>query len=696
MDTWTRIHALAYSLAAIVAGAIIYFVLLIVTKTIKLEDLSSLPILKKFLKRTTNKKVGSQQEKGKGEKNMKKKKQLLWGLLILSLILSLPGIVNRFQVEWNNQTYEMVIPYQNIVDLVGKDADLEEEEILNRLKDSGIQAISIEPDTLRLLEHKGIVTNLTFEEIQQMSLFDTDLEPLLQEVPKDGLAVVIQEKTEITELLEDSFPKTKKVTFEGRDMILISGVERELLDHSLGYAPEVIELVRQTNLGLILRIPNEEFEEDQYLFDQALTLEDENTDRILFLGKDVLGSPDKKKVKQYTELLRDNGFGTYAIEFEDQGGFTTAAHTMYMDVVRLHSLALNEESPEEAVARAVRAVKERNIRSLFIKMDIKEDEPAVETLEKTEEFLLNVQEQMPGMFHLGKAEHFEPISVPLWSKAFALLAAVLFVSIAVLEILNKKRLFYLSIGGLGIISLVALILQKRELLQGFALLVALVTPVMAIVPVKGKEKQHLLLSYGRAILLSIAGIAIIVALLNGNEYLVKVDAFRGVKLIYIFPIAFMFIYAVWGNIKSLLMGNVIYWHFAVMAVLGVVALYYIGRTGNEGSVLTIELTFRQWLEELLYVRPRTKEFLIGFPLYVLALYLMPKNKTVALFLLVPGVIGFLSMVNTFTHLHIPLYVSILRTAYSLVVGLMIGYLFIFLYKRGYSLYVKQIKPRWFS
>ena len=66
-----------------------------------------------------------------------------------------------------------------------------------------------------------------------------------------------------------------------------------------------------------------------------------------------------------------------------------------------------------------------------------------------------------------------------------------------------------------------------------------------IIPDKGKEKTHILLSYGKAIGISLLGIAIVVGLLNGNEYLVMVDVFKGVKLIYIFPLAFMFIYATW-------------------------------------------------------------------------------------------------------------------------------------------------------
>src|SRR5699024_5464127 len=125
----------------------------------------------------------------------------------------------------------------------------------------------------------------------------------------------------------------------------------------------------------------------------------------------------------------------------------------------------------------------------------------------------------------------------------------------------------------------------------------------------------------------------------------------------------------------------------------IVAYYYLSRTGNAGAVSSVELAARQALEKLLYVRPRTKEFLIGFPFYILALYVFQRSIMLGKILLIPGVIGFLSLVNTFTHLHIPLYISLLRSLYSLLVGLAVGFVFIFIY-RIIVKYVKVLRMGW--
>ena len=223
----------------------------------------------------------------------------------------------------------------------------------------------------------------------------------------------------------------------------------------------------------------------------------------------------------------------------------------------------------------------------------------------------------------------------------------------------------------------------------------LFTPVFAIVPKKEiRSFKDIILSYLRAAIISLIGIFIVVSILNGNEYLVKIQMFRGVKLLYILPILFMVVYALWGNIKKLLVTNIRYWHVAVLIVLAGVAYYYLSRTGNEGSVSSIELKIRQLIEETLYVRPRTKEFLIGFPIYLLGLHIMRLNKKSVCFFLIPGVIGFLSLVNTFTHLHIPLYVSLLRSAYSLVLGFIVGVIFIVVFSFIYKYIRTVFKLRW--
>ena len=104
------------------------------------------------------------------------------------------------------------------------------------------------------------------------------------------------------------------------------------------------------------------------------------------------------------------------------------------------------------------------------------------------------------------------------------------------------------------------------------------------------------------------------------------------------------------------------------------------RTGNDNpnTVSGGELAFRGILEQILPVRPRTKEFILGFPALFFGLFILhaakydPKNLGkfsgwVSLCIML-GVVGLTDSVNTLCHLHTPVMVSFLRDIIGLVIG----------------------------
>ncbi|KAB2336747.1 polysaccharide biosynthesis protein [Cytobacillus depressus] len=694
IDQWGRKTALLYTVAAIAIGAAIYFIMLILTKGFSIAELKGLPVVSKLFRSSTNQPADAVNKNNLG-KGGKKLKKFLWGLLIASLLLAIPGIAQRYQAEWKNNAYEMIIPYGDIEDTSLHGTDLPVEKILKRLKQAGLQAVSIEPETLNSLEKSGYVTAITSERMKEIAVFDNNLDHF---DATEGLYVFINKENELTKELADHFPDTdvKAVHIQNKEFLFIPGIAKKTEENPLGYLPETVSQIKQAGLSVIFRMPNMGELKDDLIFKQLAELTDEESNRVLFLGQEVAGSPNPQEIKAYANQFKEKNIAVYGIEFADQKGFFTLANQMDMNVIRLHSLDLNRvDSPQEGIDRAIRAVKERNIRAIFLRME--HNIGGENSLINMEGFITDVHHDMPSIFHPGKAEMFNKITIPAWSYVAAFAAAIFFVSLAALSVFGNRILFLLAFVGMLALALGYAVLHKTLLVQGTALLVAIIAPVFAILPVsENKGMKHIIVAYIRAALISAMGIAIVVALLNGNEYLVKVEAFRGVKLIYVFPILFMFLYAIRTQIKGLLTTRVEYWHLAFIAVIGVIGLYYISRTGNAGSVSDIELVLRQKLEEAMYVRPRTKEFLIGLPFFVLALYVIPYYKKLGFYLLIPGVIGYLSIVNTFTHLHIPLYVSILRTVYSLILGLIIGWIFILVYKKGHALFMNKIKPRWFA
>lgn len=616
---------------------------------------------------------------------------MLIAVVLAALILTIPSIVQRVQVEKSSDTVETVVPYKLVHQWLGSDSVLTRDQIFADLKEAGVQSISLEPDTLRTLERKGIITAVNSARMREHLLLNRQ-EPLDEFYNKEGLFVASSPDFPLKETTDEMFEETHAIKVNGVDYVFIPGFQDAILSSPVGYDEEVADAAIDAGFNVIPRIADYG-EEDQTrrMADNLLALKREGIEKVLFLG---IYSPFVKEpelLKEFAGELKETGYTLLQIEQGEQAGFQQVAYTMDLDVVRLHSVPVNPAELSVASERIVRAVKERNIRSIFLNMnglDYVEEMEGLKTIRADVDAGLSSNSR-------GEAAAFDSYEVPLWQTAAGLIGAIAFLGLAVDVIVKNRKLTILTLAGTALLALIYMLFGLSIILKAMALAVAVSAPVLAVLLNKKTDaKGYLLIEYAKAVAVTLVGIWFIVVLLNGNQFLLGIDSFRGVKLVYILPMAFIALYAIWGNFKFLLNMNVKYWHMLIFALIAVLGLYYISRTGNTGSVSAIELQVRQALEQILYVRPRTKEFLIGFPLFVVALYVAKRNVKASYFLLVPAVIGFLSMVNTFTHLHIPLSISLLRSVYSIIFGFIIGGALILLYKWIGTRIVDQIKARW--
>ncbi|HPK87677.1 MAG TPA: DUF5693 family protein, partial [Atribacterota bacterium] len=72
-------------------------------------------------------------------------------------------------------------------------------------------------------------------------------------------------------------------------------------------------------------------------------------------------------------------------------------------------------------------------------------------------------------------------------------------------------------------------------------------------------------------------------------------------------------------------------------------------------------------------RPRSKEFLIGYPLLALAITMNYMGITYLKYLIIiMGSVAPVTVLNTFCHVHTPLCFSLLRTFHGFWLGLLLG------------------------
>lgn len=619
-------------------------------------------------------------------------KKVLIGILLAALLLTIPSVFQRIQIEESNKKIETIVPYKLTADWIVQDPELTPAEILGDFKNTGIQSVSVEPDTVSSLERKGLITAVSTSRMREQLLL-TQQEPLEAPFDKPGLFIHSNNAFDFEETTAGFFENQYSYTMNDVEYLYIPGDASTIMSTPIGYDAEAIAAILEAGLAVVPRLTNYADEEQtERMITELLSIKQPGINKVLFSGEYVPSYSEPVLLKQFGEQLKEAGYGLMSIEFGPQQGLNQLAYINDLNLVRLHSLAVTEENIAESAEKVVRAAKERNMRAFFVNMTLEEYDQALPVLQ---ELQAEVDSALPASFVRGESRTFDAYSVPLWQTAMALLGVIAFLTLAAQYVFNNKRLTLVALVGSTLGSILYLVTEQSMILKAFALAVAITAPIWAVLLKKEPQKKwYLLRSYAQALTVAVIGIWLIVVLLNGNQYLLGIDLFRGVSLIYIVPIAFVAIYAVFGNIKKLLKLNVIYWHVVVIAVVAAIALYYMSRTGNAGQVSTIELQARLLMEQILYVRPRTKEFLIGFPLFILALHVAKSYPKAYYFLLIPGVIGFLSLVNTFTHLHIPLLISLLRSGYSIVFGFIIGLVLIWLYETVWKKMISMIKVRW--
>ena len=117
-------------------------------------------------------------------------------------------------------------------------------------------------------------------------------------------------------------------------------------------------------------------------------------------------------------------------------------------------------------------------------------------------------------------------------------------------------------------------------------------------------------------------------------------------------------------------------HVAFLGVLAFVAYIFVGRSGHTAGVPVpvLEIKMRLFLEQMMYARPREKEFMIGHPAFYLAAFAAYKQapRLWQMLLVVGATIGQGSLVQTFAHMRTPVIMSYIRAVDGYALGAVLG------------------------
>lgn len=448
----------------------------------------------------------------------------------------------------------------------------------------------------------------------------------------------------------------------------------QLLAEPVGFNPEELELVAAAGMRPVLLVTS-----NQLL---SLPIMDKLPDLaphlVIPAGDQVVGFPDRLEETKQALNKVDAKIGL--VEFSLQRGIYQVASA---DTgIRVHAITGREMqvlAADRVLSRYIRAVRERNIRVLYMRPF-----PAENGWDQTKTMITDlISELEANGFQVGIAnpyDHWQPSPLLLWVVSAGILAGAVLLSQYWVAVSPKLLLLLLLLGNIagGILLAVQTVLMQ----QLYALIAAIVFPVLAIA--NCRQGNRVGWNYLRCTLWSVAGLVLLVGILSGTPFLIKLAEFRGVKLMHLVPVVLVFAMGLlgeqlplgsWRQFKEVLAR---YYHACVpvkylllLALAAVAGVVYLLRTAN--FILPIpqlEITLREGLERLLIVRPRFKEIFIGHPALVI---LLASRKRHPLMMSL-AVIGQLSLVNTFTHVHTPLFISMLRTLYGLIIGYGVGWL----------------------
>lgn len=467
------------------------------------------------------------------------------------------------------------------------------------------------------------------------------------------------------------------------------GEPTALLQLGLGLDPEQVAQVRAGGKPIVARLFNPPAVSPLALRGSLILAREQGATMIVFAGDQVLGY--RRGLQATAANMRANALRFGAIEFARQMGASTLALAMPDNTVRVHSIGLAESltlTPQEIVERLERAVQERNIRAVYLRAAGADTALLRELIHHLSQRL----HRSGYAFRESGARPFEPLQpAPGWFALSGLGVGILLGWLATLG--QRPGYWQFAPLGLGVgCALLALLPEGRKLI---ALAAAILFPTVGMValvtgahtsPSRWRFASLLILPFGW----SLMGALHIVGLLGETPFLIKADQFAGVKVAHALPLLLVLgFYAAytagrWDFWRDWLTRPAQWGQIALaLILLGAVGLMLV-RTGNEapGAVPEWELRLRALLETVMNVRPRTKEFLIGYPALVVgvAMLLAGHRRWLPLTMFLAS-IGQVSLVNTFCHLHSPLLVSLQRTGWGIVIGITLGILLLGLGRR---------------
>jgi hypothetical protein len=653
-------------------------------------------------------------------------------VLLVALIASLAVAGFRLRTESHANRVELAMDFSDL-DALARSYNYNPAAFLIALRRAGLTSLALTEELGANVGYNGKSYATTGAALLNQSRLSPLRDPLLaslvagRRVDAGAIYLLVSDSSTyrryLAQLSLHFSPKSVRVLRATRPWLIEVRTQIDYFDAiGLGIPTDEIALAHRLGLLVVPRFQNDErFRAPQIeaLFDDVLAY-DPKVSTVIFSGLSnaVAGYPDH--LEDTAEAFKRHLFNFGSIETYDpsqvQKGNDTLARLIPGRTVRVQAIAkteLDKLKLDEVVARYVLGVRERNVRVAYLRPWAHQDGDL--SVEATNvEMVKQIADQLrAGGFRLGRAT-----PIPAYrgnNRVLVGLAALAVPSIFVLLLeffgLYGRRIAVIAYGATIALYLAGVLTHHDAFARSaIALAGALLFATAAILilipawnetPASGSGTQ-LVRSLGWTLAatgVALLGALVVVGVMSAPLAMEEIERFRGVRLVLALPplialALYLFDRRFGSGVerpRDVFLSPVLtYQLLAGIAIVAAGALMLV-RSGNDSEVSPspFELAFRHLLTATLSVRPRFKEFLIGVPaMMVLPALLPPHRRAVGWLLALCIGVGIGDVIDTFSHLHTPLEISVLRILNGLVAGAIVGAALIWIYRR--SLYRRSL------
>lgn len=646
-----------------------------------------------------------------------------WIIIAVMVITLIPTIAKRVSVENENKNVVMALDY-NDIDTKLSEAKLD--EFLNDILAEGINIVSVMEENVNSLTSKGYVTCIKYNVLCHK--YDDESIRIVNAIRENCVGVSYDSYIVLVKnpLYREKFKNMISLKFTEKEYAVLENVENmdlyvlydgrtELWDYSLGYDTDTLDKLYGMGFEIALTHKLNSYRSTIYISEMEDIIQKYNV-RYLNLKKAKLPKNftdyNPKNYEGVAQLINKYDMTLVVTENTDQlGNEQFYGYSYVFDKVMgdggtkkvMRSYETNDDSQADESHYLYRASQfhnstiDRNLKFITLTqiapLGISYDDCADYTLMAAREYISKIKD-------LGYSINSNPVSLDYETNRTLAGAACAVIMIMALYLMWQM----LSGKKDGKLLIIALVFSALAFLATFKMpevLLFLYPTVYSVLQscfvmtlvlwfVKEyREKLSLPILTLSTLAVALASLMIgslgMGAMLSGIEYYINNIFFRGIKVSLMAPVAytavvyyFLFMKdskrTIGEDIKRVLFAQIkVYW-VLIALLIGGVGIYYIIRSGNVSQISSIEQALRDKVTEIFPARPRTKEFLIGYPSLILFIYYAKKTDIPLLqwgFAVGASILA-ASVTNSFCHVFTDYQTICMRVVNGLLIGIAVS------------------------